>query len=86
VSSTERSPSRGGWETVDIAGDSPWWGKADSATRYDETLDETVRPACAWKYNHGPDVENPPETDLRRKKPLGLETRLGQPVDVHSTG
>ena len=60
------------WETVDAAGDCPWCGKADSATRYDEDLDESVCPACAWKYNHGPDVENPPETDQRREKPTDI--------------
>jgi hypothetical protein len=57
------------WQTVDCAGDCPWCGKAKSATQYDDDLDETVCPACAWKYNNGPDVENPPETDLRQDKP-----------------
>lgn len=35
------------WQTVDCAGDCPWCGKADSATQYDDYLDETVCPACS---------------------------------------
>jgi hypothetical protein len=69
------------WETADAAGDCPWCGKADSATRYDEDLDESVCPACAWKYNHGPDVENPPETDQRREKRLTSSIRF----DIRTT-
>lgn len=60
------------WETVDGVGDCQWCGKADSATQYNEHLDDTVCPVCAWKYNHGPDVENPPETDQRREKPTDI--------------
>lgn len=57
------------WQTIDCAGDCPWCGKAVSATQYDDDLNETVCPACAWQYNNGPDVEDPPETDLRQEKP-----------------
>lgn len=57
------------WQTVDCEGDCPWCGKADSATQYDDDLEETVCPACARKYNTGLDVGNPPETDRRQVKP-----------------
>ena len=58
------------WTTVDCAGDCPWCGKADSATRHHDDLGVTVCPACAQKYNSpGTEVQNPPETDQRQEKP-----------------
>jgi hypothetical protein len=58
------------WRMVDCEGDCSWCGKSDSATQYNEDLDETVCPACAQEYNDPwIEVENPPETDRRREKP-----------------
>lgn len=58
------------WRTVDCEGDCPWCGKANSATQFDDALDETVCLACAQKYNSpGTEVQSSPETDRRREKP-----------------
>lgn len=58
------------WTTVDCDGDCSWCGKADSATQYNDELDATVCPTCAWKYNRPrPDAENPPEKDQRLEMP-----------------
>ncbi|MFC7059898.1 hypothetical protein [Halovenus salina] len=58
------------WTTVDCDGDCSWCGKSNSATQYNDKLDATVCPTCAWKYNRSrPDVENPPETDRRLETP-----------------
>lgn len=58
------------WRTVDCSGDCPWCGKVDSATQYNENLDETVCPACARQYNNPwIEGEESPETDRRLEKP-----------------
>lgn len=59
------------WIDVECAGDCPWCRKVDSATLYNEDIDDTVCPVCAQRYNsRWPEVENPPETDRRQEKPV----------------